>query len=122
MALSTGGFLGLLSGLVGIGGGIFLAPVLHYLQWADSKRIAALCRFFILVNSVAGLTGQILKNGSHVMPEILQSAAPLVGAVLFGGFLGGRVLLERASQTRIRQATAILIIFVAMRLVWQLYW
>lgn len=120
-ALTIGGGLGFLSGMVGIGGGIFLAPVLHYVRWADSKQIAALCSFFILVNSVAGLAGQLVKNGSHVMPEILASAAPLLGAVLLGGLLGGRVLLERATQKRVRQATAILIIFVAMRLFWQLY-
>ena len=49
-AIAIGGALGLLSGMVGIGGGIFLAPILYYLRWADSKTIAALCSFCILVN------------------------------------------------------------------------
>lgn len=116
-----GGALGLLSGMVGIGGGIFLAPVLHYLRWAEPKRIAALCSFFILVNSCAGLAGQLTKSGIGVLPDIATTAAPLVAAVLLGGFLGGRILLERATQLRIRQATAMLIILVAIRLFWQLY-
>lgn len=116
-----GAALGLLSGMVGIGGGIFLAPILHYLRWADSKTIAALCSLFILVNSIAGLAGQLLKNGLHVVPDMLAYAGPLLVAVLLGGWLGSRILLERFSQNRLRQLTAYLIIFVALRLLWQLY-
>ena len=120
-AVSIGGGLGLLSGMVGIGGGIFLAPILHYLKWADSKTIAALCSFFILVNSLAGLAGQLVKNGAGVIPDIAVYAAPLVVAVLLGGFLGSRVLLERLSHDRLRKITSLLIIFVATYLLWQLY-
>lgn len=120
-AVAIGGGLGLFSGMVGIGGGIFLAPVLHYLRWADGKTIAALCSFFILVNSLAGLAGQLTKNGPQIVPEIAAYAAPLVLAVLLGGWLGSRVLLERLSQDNLRKITALLIIFVAIRLFWQLY-
>lgn len=119
-ALAIGAGLGLLSGMVGIGGGIFLAPILHYLRWAEAKAIAALCSFFILVNSIAGLAGQVLKNGAHSLPDMLAFIAPLTVAVALGGALGSRVLLERFSQDRLRQLTAFLIIFVALRLIWQL--
>ena len=119
-ALFIGGGLGLLSGMVGIGGGIFLAPILHYLQWAEARTIAALCSVFILVNSIAGLVGQLIKNGLHILPDILTFTAPLLVAVTLGGLLGSRVLLERVSQHRLRQITALLIIFVALRLLWRL--
>ena len=120
-AVAIGGALGLLSGIVGIGGGIFLAPVLYYLRWADSKTIAALCSFFILVNSLAGLAGQLVKTGASVIPEIAAFALPLIVATLLGGLLGARLLLEYLSPNKIRQITALLIIFVATRLLLQLY-
>jgi len=120
-AIAIGGALGLLSGMVGIGGGIFLAPILYYLRWADSKTIAALCSFFILVNSLAGLAGQLVKNGAGVIPEIAEVALPLMAATLLGGLLGARLLLEYLSPNKIQQITALLIIFVATRLLLQLY-
>ena len=121
LAAAIGGALGFLSGMVGIGGGIFLAPVLHHLRWASAQAIAALCSFFILVNSLAGLAGQLTKAGFHHVPELAVSAAPLLLGVLAGGLIGSRLLLERLSQARLKQITAILIIFVAIRLLWQLY-
>lgn len=120
-AIAIGGALGLLSGMVGIGGGIFLAPILYYLRWADSKTIAALCSFFILVNSLAGLAGQLVKHGAGVIPEIAEIALPLMAATLLGGLLGARLLLEYLSPNKIQQLTALLIIFVATRLLLQLY-
>ena len=120
-AIAIGGALGLLSGMVGIGGGIFLAPILYYLRWADSKTIAALCSFFILVNSLAGLAGQLVRNGAGVIPEIAEIALPLMAATLLGGLLGARLLLEYLSPNKIQQITALLIIFVATRLLLQLY-
>ena len=120
-AIAIGGALGLLSGMVGIGGGIFLAPILYYLRWADSKTIAALCSFFILFNSLAGLAGQLVKNGAGVIPEIAEVALPLMAATLLGGLLSARLLLEYLSPNKIQQITALLIIFVATRLLLQLY-
>ncbi len=61
----TGGALGLLAGMTGIGGGIYLAPLLYWRRWAAPATIAATCAFFILVNSLAGLAGQAMKLGSH---------------------------------------------------------
>ena len=121
IALIIGALLGLLSGMVGIGGGIFLAPLLHYLRWANAKAIAALASFFILVNSVSGLAGQLVKNGTTALPELATTLLPLLVMVAIGAFIGGRLLLERFSRDHMRRATAALIIFVALRLFWQLY-
>lgn len=121
MAFTIGSGLGLLSGMVGIGGGIFLAPILHYLRWADAKSIAAMASFFILVNSLSGLAGQLSKTGLAVLPDLAATLIPLLVAVLLGAIVGGRVLLERFSQSYMRRITALLIIFVALRVFWQLY-
>lgn len=121
LALGIGAGLGLLSGMVGIGGGIFLAPLLHYLRWSHAQAIAALCSFFILVNSISGLFGQLTKTGPGVMPELTGTIVPLLIMVALGAVIGGRIMLERFSQSHMRRITALLIIFVAMRLFWQLY-
>ncbi|MDO9261107.1 MAG: sulfite exporter TauE/SafE family protein, partial [Flavobacteriaceae bacterium] len=65
-----GGCIGLLSGMVGIGGGIFLAPLLHLIKWDTSKKIAATASFFILVNSIAGLLGQITNPEFSINYEL----------------------------------------------------
>ena len=113
-----GGVLGLLSGMVGIGGGIFLAPILHHLRWASSKTIAALCSFFILVNSLSGLVGQILKTGTASAVTGLFGAIPLLIAVIIGGVIGGRFVIEGSANQRVAQLTGLLVLFVALRIFW----
>ncbi|GMN08881.1 sulfite exporter TauE/SafE family protein [Croceitalea sp. MTPC9] len=107
-----GGVIGLLSGLVGIGGGIFLAPILNHLKWEKPITIAALASFFILVNSVSGLTG-LMVNGTLELfwPEIIG----LLLAVFVGGQIGVRLTLSKFSGKRIRILTAILVLFVGVR-------
>jgi len=119
LALGIGGFLGLLSGMVGIGGGIFLAPVLHYLRWSSAKTIAAICSLFILVNSSAGLLGQILKVGAETWVNAMSLNALLLLAVLIGGVVGARVVIEGINQRQVKRATAVLIFLVGLRLAWQ---
>src|ERR1700712_3428471 len=84
--------LGLLSGIVGIGGGIFLAPVLHLIGWDKTKRVAASASVFILANSIAGLGGQLSKIISGGVGVLAPVAAywPLASAVLVGGQIGSR--------------------------------
>ena len=62
----AGGALGFLAGVVGIGGGIFLAPLLYMLRWGSERAIAGTCALFILVNSLAGLAGQLAKDDARV--------------------------------------------------------
>ena len=77
-----GGGIGLLSGLVGIGGGIFLSPLLNHMRYDTSLKIAALASFFILVNSLAGIGGLVI-SGTFEIPW--AEALWLIGAVLLGG-------------------------------------
>jgi uncharacterized membrane protein YfcA len=84
LALLIGALIGFLSGLIGIGGGIILSPVLLLLGWATMKQTAAVSALFILVNSVAGLLG-FISNGE----SIPISSFLVIGIVAFGGILGG---------------------------------
>jgi len=118
LASVIGGGLGLLSGMVGIGGGIFLAPILHHLRWASSKTIAALCSFFILINSLSGLAGQILKTGTDSAISGLYEAIPLLIAVVIGGVVGGRFVIEGVANQRVAQLTGLLVLLVGLRILW----
>ena len=118
-AFGAGGLLGLLSGIVGIGGGIFLAPILYFLNWGRPKEIAAACSLFILVNSLAGLLGQSTKlAASDDIPTLLQHW-PLFIAVLIGGQIGARLGASRIPPGFIQTLTGILIVYVALRLLYR---
>ena len=107
-----GAGLGLLSGLVGIGGGIFLAPVLNHMKWDTSIKIAALASFFILVNSISGIGGLLTNNTFELpMPETIG----LILAVFIGGQIGIRLSLSRLSGRGIKLGTAILVLVVGIR-------
>ena len=77
--------IGFLAGLVGIGGGIFLAPLLHLTRWRDARAIAATASLFILVNSLFGLAGQLAKNGPAMFGGAMVDALPLLIAVVNNG-------------------------------------
>lgn len=112
LAYIIGGSIGLLSGMVGIGGGIFLAPVLNHLKWDRSISIAALASFFILVNSVSGLTGLAVNQTLEVpMPEILF----LMLAVFIGGQIGIRLSIKRLTSKGIKLITALMVFIVGVR-------
>ncbi|MBK9731482.1 MAG: sulfite exporter TauE/SafE family protein [Chitinophagaceae bacterium] len=103
-----GGSIGFLSGMVGIGGGIFLSPVLNLLKWDTAKHIAATASFFILVNSISGIAGQL----SGLPPEINYiQLAFLGGAVLLGGQFGARIGAARFNSLVIRRVTAMLVLY-----------
>jgi len=106
-----GGGIGLLSGMVGIGGGIFLAPLLHLTKWDTSKKIAATASFFILVNSISGLLGQITNPEFSINYEL---TGILLVIVFIGGQIGSRIGAQLVSQLFLKRATAILIAYVAI--------
>lgn len=108
--------LGYLAGLVGIGGGIFLAPLLHLARWARAREIAATTSLFILINSITGLTGQLAKNGPERFAEALGGALPLLLAVVIGGQLGSLLALRFLPERVIRWLTAGLTIWAGSRL------
>ena len=119
IAPGAGAGIGYLSGLVGIGGGIFLAPLLHLLRWERAKPIAATASVFILVNSVTGLIGQTMKIGHLGLANDVAAHWPLFLGVLIGGQIGSIASLKLFSQTVVKRLTAILVLYVAARLLWQ---
>ena len=108
-----GGIIGFVSGMVGIGGGIFLAPLLHLTNWDTPKKIAATASFFILVNSISGLIGQY-TNPDFVIDWSLTSV--LLITVFIGGQIGSRLSNKLFSPIQLKKATAILIAFVSIRI------
>lgn len=108
--------LGYLAGLVGIGGGIFLAPLLHLVRWDAARGIAATASLFILVNSLFGLSGQLLKNGPDLFGQALSAALPLLIAVVIGGQIGSLFAASLLPPQWIRWLTAALVLVVGLRL------
>ncbi len=100
------GGAGFLSGMVGIGGGIFLSPVLNLMKWDTPKKIAATASFFILVNSVSGIAGQLsqLPNDINYTRILL-----LCAAVFIGGQLGSRMGAAKFNLLVIRRITAVVV-------------
>ena len=113
---SYGGFIGFLSGMVGIGGGIFLAPLLHLTNWDTPKKIAATASFFILVNSIAGVFGQY-SNPDFLINWTLTSI--LLVTVFIGGQIGSRVSNTLLTPMLLKKTTAILIGFVSIRIIYK---
>ena len=111
-----GAGLGFLAGMVGIGGGIFLAPALHFLNWNTSKVIAGVCSSFILVNSIAGLVGHYSKFDEAAQSTSVLSHWPLFLAVLVGGQLGSIMGIKKFKAEHIKMLTALLVLFVGARL------
>jgi uncharacterized membrane protein YfcA len=113
---SFGGLIGFISGIVGIGGGIFLAPLLHLTNWDTPKKIAATASFFILVNSIAGFLGQY-SNPDFIMDWNLT--AVLLVTVFIGGQIGSRISTDYLTPIQLKKATALLIAFVSIRILWK---
>jgi uncharacterized protein len=117
VGLPVGAVLGLLSGLVGIGGGIFLSPILFFIRWGTARHIAAAASGFILLNSIAGLCGQWSKTGWAIEWEWMF---PLAVAVLCGGQIGSRLATGWLPMTGLRRLTALFVLSVSGRILWGL--
>ena len=110
---AIGGGIGLLAGSVGIGGGIFLSPLLHIMHWDKAKTIAGTASFFILINSTSGLAGQLSQgNLTFDFKMILYLGL----SVLVGGQLGSRLSVFKLSQKKVKILTALLVLFAGGRL------
>lgn len=114
--MGYGGIIGFISGMVGIGGGIFLAPLLHLRQWDTPKKIAATASLFILVNSIGGLAGQLLNPDFNLDWTLTGT---LLITVFIGGQIGSRLSHQFFSPMQLKRATAILIAFVSLRILWK---
>lgn len=108
--------IGYLAGLAGIGGGIFLAPLLHLARWNSARAIAATASLFILVNSLFGLGGQLLKGGPDRLSSAVSLGLPLLIAVAIGGQIGSLFAARLLPAVWIRWLTAALTLWVGVRL------
>ena len=113
ISIFIGGILGFISGVVGIGGGIFLSPILFLLKAGYPKHITSTASLFILINSIFGVAGQLTKE--IVFNEFL-SYWPLFLAVLIGGQIGNYLNIKFLSNKALAFMTSLLIIFVAVRI------
>lgn len=104
-AMAIGAAMGLLAGLTGVGGGIFLSPLLLILGWAGTKQTSAVAAPFILVNSLAGLAA-ILIAESAALPGYVWALAP---AVIVGGWLGAEYGARRFANPLIRRVLAVVL-------------
>ena len=113
ISIVIGGMLGFISGAVGIGGGIFLSPILFLIRAGRPKHIVTTASLFILINSVSGIIGQLGKN--DVLVEIPNYWHLLV-AVLIGGQIGNFLNLKIFPVRILALVTASLVLFVAIRM------
>ena len=113
ISLFIGSLLGFISGIVGIGGGIFLSPILFLLRAGKPQHIVTTASIFILINSFSGIIGQLTKNA--VFNEISNYWVLLL-AVIIGGQFGNFLNLKLFSTKILALLTAVLVIFVAIRI------
>ena len=113
ISLVIGSVLGLISGIVGIGGGIFLSPILFLLKAEKPKIIVTTASLFILVNSISGVFGQLTKE--NILTEI-SNYIPLFICVFLGGLLGNYLNLKIFTSRVLAIITALLVMFVSIRM------
>ena len=113
LSILIGSVIGFFSGIVGIGGGIFLSPILFLMKAGYPKQIAATASLFILINSIFGVIGQFTKN--IVLNEFLNYW-PLFLTVFIGGQIGNYLNIKFISNKTLALMTSLLVIFVAARM------
>ena len=112
LAAVIGGVLGFVSGVIGIGGGVLLSPVLLLCNWADMKTTAATSALFIFVNSTSGLIGA-MGSGETLSPHTV----PWIAAALGGGLLGGWIGATKMNDLRVKQALGIVLLMASVKLI-----
>ncbi len=118
ISILIGGILGFVSGVIGIGGGIFLSPILFLIKAGKPKHIITTASLFILINSISGIIGQLTKNA--VLAEI-SNYWYLLAAVLVGGQLGNFLNLKIFPTRILALITAMLVVFIAVRMGFKIF-
>ena len=113
ISISIGAIIGFMSGLVGIGGGIFLSPLLFLMKAGYPRHITSSASLFILINSIFGIAGQLTKN--QVLDQVI-TYWPLFLSVLIGGQIGSLLNIKFLSNKILALLTSFLVIFVAIRM------
>lgn len=111
LAITAGSGIGFLSGLTGVGGGIFLSPLLLLMGWADAKRVASVSAVFVLVNSIAALAGHVANVTMLPRQTFIWAAAAGIG-----GWIGARYGAERFSSTVIQRLLAIVLTVAGLKM------
>lgn len=109
----SGGLIGLLSGMIGIGGGIILSPLMLLMRWANLKETAAVSALFIFVNSLSGLYGQLQKGGIS-LPENMQWA---VLATIIGGLAGSYFGSQKFNIPTLKKLLAVGLVIACLKLI-----
>jgi uncharacterized membrane protein YfcA len=113
VSVFIGSVIGFVSGIVGIGGGIFLSPILFLMKAGYPKHIATAASLFILINSIFGVAGQLTKN---IVFEEFLNYWPLFACVLVGGQIGNLLNIKFLSNKTLTIITSMLVIFVSIRM------
>jgi uncharacterized protein len=112
LALLLGAAIGFLVGLTGIGGGIFLSPLLLFMGWAAMRQTAGVSAAFILVNSIAGFAG------NYASVQLLPSALPFwAAAAIVGGFIGSRFGSYKANPDLIRRLLSVVLVIAGLKMI-----
>ena len=111
VAVASGAGIGFLSGLTGVGGGIFLSPLMLLMGWADARRTAGISVVFILANSVSGLLGHVSSVRS-----LPREIGALAGVALIGGFIGSTIGSRRLPNPVLRRMLAVVLVVAAAKL------
>jgi uncharacterized membrane protein YfcA len=111
-ALLIGAVIGLLSGLVGVGGGIFLTPVLLLAKWSETKTAAGVSAMFILVNSTSGLAGNFRQAAE--LPSMVWF---WIAAAVAGGLIGSTLGSKRFNSLTLRRVLAVVLMFAGVKLI-----
>ena len=109
--LPIGIVLGLISGMIGIGGGVFLSPILLFLRWADAKKTAAVSGAFIVLNSLSGLSGHISRGNFS-----LEHSTYFFIVVFLGALVGSRYSTRRISSKHLQWLLAVVMVFAGIKL------
>lgn len=112
LALSSGAGIGMLSGLTGIGGGVFLSPLLLFMNWTTTKQSCGIAAAFILVNSIAGILG-LLSKGASFPAELPYWTV----AALAGGIIGAELGSKRLDSTTLRKLLAAVLVVAGLKMV-----
>jgi uncharacterized membrane protein YfcA len=112
IALAIGAVIGLLSGLVGVGGGIFLTPVLLLMNWSETKQAAGISAMFILVNSISGLLGNYTQ-----VAKLPPNVWFWIAAAVVGGIIGSTLGSRRFNSLTLRRVLALVLIFAGIKLI-----